>query len=62
MGTQEHKKIRGSPPSHNSLRIFCWGRSVKIRREIKREVFMWDLWVHKIAKFITWQIWKVQNS
>jgi hypothetical protein len=35
MGTWEHKNIARSPP----LGIFCWGRSLKIQREIKREVF-----------------------
>jgi hypothetical protein len=28
----------GSPPLHNSLGIFWWGRSLKIQREIKREI------------------------
>jgi hypothetical protein len=28
----------GSLSLHNSLGIFCWGRSLKIQREIKREV------------------------
>ncbi len=32
--------IEGISPPHNSLGIFCWGRSLKIQREIKREVFM----------------------
>jgi hypothetical protein len=39
MGTWECKNITGSPPPCNSLGIFCWGRSLKIQREIKREVF-----------------------
>ncbi len=34
----EHRNIGGSPPSHNSLGIFCWGRSLKMQREVKREV------------------------
>jgi hypothetical protein len=34
----EHKNITGSPPLHNSIGIFCWGRSLKIQRVIKREV------------------------
>jgi len=40
MGTWEHRNIRGSPRSHNSLGIFCWGEIPQIRRERKREVFM----------------------
>ncbi len=41
MGTWEHRNIAGSPPPpHNSLGIFCRGRSLKIQRQIKREVFM----------------------
>jgi hypothetical protein len=45
MGTWEHRNIAGSPPLHNSLGIFCWGRSLKIQREIKREVFtVFKLW------------------
>jgi hypothetical protein len=39
MGTWEHRNIAGSPSLHNSLGIFCWGRSLKIQREIEREVF-----------------------
>jgi hypothetical protein len=38
MGTWERKNIAGSPPLHNSIGIFCRGRSLKIQREIKREV------------------------
>ncbi len=40
MGTWEHRNIMGSPRMHNSLGIFCWERSLKIQREIKRKVFM----------------------
>jgi len=41
MGTWEHrnKKWFSPPPLHNSPGIFCWGRSLKIQKEIKREVF-----------------------
>jgi len=39
MGTWEHRNIVGSSPPYNSLGIFCWGRSLKIQKEIKREVF-----------------------
>ncbi len=35
----EHRNIGGSPPLHNSLGIFCWGRSLKIQKEIKRDVY-----------------------
>jgi hypothetical protein len=37
MGTWEHRNI---VDLHNSLGIFCWGRSLKIQREIKRERFL----------------------
>jgi hypothetical protein len=40
MGTWEHRNIVGSPSPHNSLGMFCWGRSPKIQREIKRKVFI----------------------
>jgi hypothetical protein len=62
MGTWEHKNIGKTPPLHDSLGIFYWGRSFKIQREIKKKVFMWDFWVNKIAKFIIWKnlkIWKL---
>jgi hypothetical protein len=39
LGTREHKNIARSPPPLNSLGIFFLGRSLKIQREIKREVF-----------------------
>ncbi len=40
----EHRNVRGSSSSpHNSLGIFCWGRSLKVQREIKREVFFFLL-------------------
>jgi hypothetical protein len=29
----------GGAPWHNALGFFCWGRSLKIHREIKREFF-----------------------
>jgi hypothetical protein len=38
MGTWERRDIAGSPPLHSSLGIFCWGRSLKIQRDTKREV------------------------
>ncbi len=38
IGTWERRDIAGSHPLHNSLGIFCWRRSLKIQREIKREV------------------------
>jgi hypothetical protein len=39
MGTWECQNRAGSPPPHhNSIGIFCWGRSLNIQREIKREV------------------------
>ncbi len=43
MGTWERRNIARSPPLHNSLGIFCWGRSLKIQREIKREVFTLEM-------------------
>jgi hypothetical protein len=40
MGTWECRNIAGSPPPHISLgMIFCLGRSLKIKGEIKRDVF-----------------------
>jgi hypothetical protein len=40
MGTWERRNTGGSlPPPHNSIGISCWRRSLKIQREIKREVF-----------------------
>jgi hypothetical protein len=48
MGTWERRNIAGSPPPHNSLGIFCWGRSFKIQREMKREVF---LHINKCSSF-----------
>jgi hypothetical protein len=38
MGTWEHINM-GELPRHNDLRLFCWGRSLKIHIEIKRELF-----------------------
>jgi hypothetical protein len=38
MGTWEHIKLR-ELPRHNALGFFCWGRSLKIHTEIKRELF-----------------------
>jgi hypothetical protein len=38
IGTWEHIKL-GELPRHNALRFFCWGRSLKIHIEIKRELF-----------------------
>ncbi len=38
MGMWEHIKL-GELPQHNTLGFFCWGRSFKIRIEIKRELF-----------------------
>jgi hypothetical protein len=29
----------GELPWHNALGFFCWGRSLKIHRKIKRELF-----------------------
>jgi hypothetical protein len=29
----------GELPCHNALGFFCWGRSLKMHREIKRELF-----------------------
>ncbi len=40
MRTWEHRNIAWSPPLRDSQVIFCWGRNLKIQREIKREVFM----------------------
>jgi hypothetical protein len=40
MGMWEHMKM-GELPLHNALRFFCWGRSLKIRIEIKKELFMY---------------------
>jgi hypothetical protein len=37
MGMWEHIKV-GELPLHNSLGIFCWGRSLNIGTEIKREL------------------------
>jgi hypothetical protein len=34
----EHIKL-GELPRHNTLGFFCWGRSLKIHIEIKRELF-----------------------
>jgi len=39
METSECRNIAGISPQHNSLGIFCWGRFLKIQREIKWEVF-----------------------
>jgi hypothetical protein len=36
MGMWEHIKL-GELPPHNTLGFFCWGRSLKIHIEIKRE-------------------------
>jgi hypothetical protein len=38
MGMWEHIKL-GEIHGHNALVFFCWGRSLKIHREIKRELF-----------------------
>jgi hypothetical protein len=38
MGTWEHIKLGKLPPD-NALGFFCWGRSLKIHMEIKRELF-----------------------
>jgi hypothetical protein len=38
MGMWEHMKL-GEFPRHNTLGFFCWGRSLKIHIEIKRELF-----------------------
>jgi hypothetical protein len=35
---REHIKL-GELPWHNGLGFFCWGRSLKIHFEIKRELF-----------------------
>jgi hypothetical protein len=39
MGTWECGNIARSVPPHNSIGIFCWGKSLKMQRKIKREVF-----------------------
>jgi len=39
MGTWECKNIRGSPPLHNSLGIFCWGDPSKYKEKFLKEVF-----------------------
>ncbi len=57
MGTWECRNIVGSPPPpHNSLGIFCWGRSLKIQKErflrciwvsttcVKILIFPWSHW------------------
>jgi len=36
MGTWEHRKL-GELPWHNALGFFCWGRSLKIHIEIKKQ-------------------------
>jgi hypothetical protein len=38
MGTWEHGNM-GELPQHNTLGLFCWGRSLKIHIETKRELF-----------------------
>jgi hypothetical protein len=45
-GTWEHINIGGCPSLHNSLGIFCWGRSLKIqKRNIKRDFYTWkNIW------------------
>jgi hypothetical protein len=42
MGTWECMKL-GELPWHNTLGVLCWGRSLKIQVEIKREVFMLEV-------------------
>jgi len=34
----------GELPGHNALRFFCWGRSLKIHIEIKRELFTYIIY------------------
>ncbi len=41
MGTWKHIKL-GELPQRNTLRFFCWGKSLKIHTQIKRELF--TLW------------------
>jgi hypothetical protein len=38
-GNMQTYKIWGGLPQHNTLGFFCWGRSLKIHTEIKRELF-----------------------
>jgi hypothetical protein len=38
MGTWEHIKL-GKLPQHNALGFFCWRISLKIHKEVKRELF-----------------------
>jgi hypothetical protein len=39
MGTWEHRNIRGSPRSHNSLGIFCWGEIPQNTKRKKKRGF-----------------------
>jgi hypothetical protein len=51
----EHRNIGGSVRWHNSLGIFYRWTSLKIQREIKREVFTSVRWVSHF--YDTCQIW-----
>jgi hypothetical protein len=43
MGMCEHIKL-GELLGHNALGFFCWGRSMKIHIEIKRELFTYIIY------------------
>jgi hypothetical protein len=52
MGTWEHITL-GSSPRHNALGFLCWGRSLKLHIEIKRE-FFYGLKYYLFDLFGTW--------
>jgi hypothetical protein len=44
----------GELPRHNTLGFFCWGRSLKIRIEIKRELLMYQPTHYITAYYYFW--------